>query len=306
MGVSMQAQKIVPGRDTRVFVAGLSQFMICGHSSMKPKVAILAIILSAIPARAQFIGYVSGQTTQQKVFTAKASNGQSVTLTNLGNASHFLSYCNTGFIGTISLLASPDGTFSQPITLATASYGLGNSPAAPDSACHVIQAGGYFPTVRAAITNYALGSMNAWYSATGLPIGFQPPGLASTGPASAVACDRTFASFVASGQNGVALITNGIPAGSYYVCQMTLSFDAATTAGIIQLGDSVNTDCSGGAFPPANRVWELAVTATTPQTLTFGGGSGSFLRSITAGHCLVITTGTVTANVYIDLSYALF
>lgn len=252
------------------------------------------------PARAQFIGYVSGQTVQQKVFTNQQANGSSVTLTNLGNASHFLSYCNTNFAGTISLVASPDGTFTQPITLATASYG---QQTVNDNSCHVLQAGGYFPTVRAVITNYVSGSVNAWYSASGMVIAFQPPSLNTNGPASPVACDQTGLGSVVSGTTGnFVTFQNQNPSGKIYVCQMTLSFDAATTAGAIDIGQATDGTCTA----LGTDLWTMNVLATTPQSFTVGGPLGSFMRTLIPGRCLVLRVGAITAGVHFSVSFAIF
>lgn len=259
---------------------------------------ILIVFLSVGHCEAQFIGYVSGQTTQQTVFTAQAANVNSSILTNLGAAAHFLSYCNTGFTGTISLQASPDGTFSSPIILATASYGQNS---VTDSACHVLQAGGYFPTVRVSLSNYAAGSVNAWYSSSALPIAFAASAQNSNGPTSPIACDKFGVVQIAqSVSNGILVGLLGASA-KIYLCQMTFSFSAATTAGTINLEDGTSGGCTT-ASGVSN--WQLQVTASTPQTLTFGGPLGTFTGTLNPGRCLMVVTGAITASTTISFSYA--
>src|SRR4029077_3279667 len=154
-----------------------------GHVGVRRILYVLALLAGC--AQAQFLGYVSNQSTAQVVFTNQAANAASAILTNIGQSAHFLSYCNTGFGGTISLEASPDGTFTSPIVLASATYGQNS---VFDSSCHVLQAGGYFQTVRARITNRTAGSVNAWYTAIGSPVSVTPAAFGSNGPTSPIAC----------------------------------------------------------------------------------------------------------------------
>jgi hypothetical protein len=265
-------------------------------------VALLALTGCVAPrrAQAQFIGYVSSQTVAQQVFTAQAANGSSGTVTNLGQSAHFLTYCNTGFGGTISLQASPDGTFATPLTVAFATYGQAGTN---DTACHVLQAGGYYQTMRATVSNFSAGSVNAWYTATGSPIAYAPSAFTSNGPGAPIACDKfavvTQAQSVA---NGVLVSFLGGTTKAY-LCQLTISFNGATTAGVINIGDGNAGACStfGGATD-----WQLVVTANTPQTVTFGGPLGSFTGSLIAGRCLMVSTGAITAAATFSFSYAQF
>lgn len=265
-------------------------------------VALVLLASLAWPPRlaAQFIGYVSGQTVQQRVFTNQAANGSSPTLRNLGNAAHFLTYCNTGFSGTITFQASPDGSFVPPIPLASASYGQQTNI---DTGCHVLQVGGYFPTFRATISNYAAGSVNAWYSASGMPIVFQPAALGTNGPTAPVACDQTAVGAAASGTT-VPLVSNHdqISTGIIYVCQITFSFDAATTTSAINVFQSTDGTCTA----TGTVVWTWNITATTPQTLNVGAPMGAFMRTLQPGRCLLISAGTITAGVHYSVSFAVF
>jgi hypothetical protein len=268
--------------------------------TMRRFLALSLLLLAPLAASAQFIGYVGGQTTQQKVFTNQAANGSSITLTNLGQAAHFLTFCDTAFGGTISLVASPDGTFSQPITLATASFGATN---AFDTGCHILQAGGYFPTLRVVVSNFRTGSVSAWYSAISMPIGFEPPALNSSGPASPIACDLHTTGGLGPGVNGIIVGTPPLAATSrIYICQMTISFNGATSAGEVTLSESTDAGCLTNV---GVSLWQIYVTANTPQVLTFGGPVGSFF-SADAGRCVMINLSAIGASVVWSVSYATF
>lgn len=262
--------------------------------------AVLSIICAA-PCHAQFLGYVSMQAiAPAQVFTAQAANGASATLQNLGQSSHFLSYCTTGFSGTISLEASPDGTFATPMVIAAASYGQNS---VLDTGCHILQGGGYFPTVRARVSNYSAGSVSAWYTAIASPIAFAPSALASNGATAPIACDKFAVVQIAQNINNGVLVGLLNSTAKIYVCAMSISFDAATTAGAINIGDGNAGACTTFSGIPN---WQLNVTANTPQTLPFGGPLGTFTGTLNAGRCLMITTGAITASATVNVSYAQF
>lgn len=269
---------------------------------MKRWLLILALyVVCALRCEAQFLGYVSSQTiAPAQVFTAQAADGVTGTLVNLGQSAHFLTYCTTGFGGTIGLESSPDGTFATPVTLASASYGQNS---VVDTGCHVLQAGGYFQAVRARVKNFSAGSVSAWYTATAAPISFAPAALTSNGPSSPIACDKFSVTQIAQSTNNGFLVGLLNSAVKIYICQMTISFSAATTTGAITVGDG-----NAGACTTFSGVanWQLLVTATTPQTLTFGGPLGTFTGTLNAGRCLMVTTGAITASATINVSYAQF
>lgn len=245
-------------------------------------------------AHAQFIGYVSSQTiAPTQVFTAQAANGASSALQNVGQAAHFLNYCNTGFAGTVSIEASPDGTFASPTVLASATYG---QAATTDSACHILQAGGYFQTVRARVSHYVSGSVNAWYTAIASPISFAPSSFGSNGPTAPITCDHSSTlSLPASSSGGLV----GLAGTSIYICQIYISFNAATSAGDITVGTSAS------ACPASVTLWSMHITASTPQALQIGGPGGSFITA-PGGLNFCIGTGAITAGAAVSYSYAQF
>jgi hypothetical protein len=259
---------------------------------------LLALLGCAAPRRAhaQFLGYVADQSVAQVVFTAQAANGASGILNNIGQASHFVLYCDTGFKGTLNLEASPDGTFSTPIVIATATYGQNG---VVDNACHVLQAGGYYQTVRLRMLNYVAGSMNAWYTAIGAPISVSPTAFNSNGATAPVACDN------ASFQNALASATTALQnllAGTrIYLCGFTLSFSAATTTGTLRIGYGTDNSCSGFF-----ALWGMNVTASSPQFVSFGGPLGALLSTPAVGQSLCMSIGGITASTAVSLSYAQF
>ena len=266
---------------------------------------VLALVGCAAPhhAHGQFLGYVASQTVSPaQVFTNQAANVASSTFTSIGQSSHIFTYCNTGFAGTIRLEASPDGTFATPVPIASATYGQGITT---DTGCHVLQAGGYFTTVRARIINYVAGSVNAWYTAVAAPVTFAPAALGSNGPTSPIACDKIASQSVAQNSTGTLLI--GSLAGTQiYICELTISFTAATTAANITLIPSTDGAC--GAL--GSSIWIFTVLGTTPQILNFGGPLGAFTRTNAiqnlASPTVCVTAGPMTASALVVASYAQF
>jgi hypothetical protein len=261
-----------------------------------------AVLMLAIGASAQFLGYVSTQSVAVNVFSSQAANGASATLQNLGQSAHFLSYCNTGFAGQIALEASQDGTFGSPITLAQASYGQQTTT---DSACHVLQAGGYYPAVRARVLNYAGGSVTAFYTALGAPISYAPPALTSTGPTSPIVCDRSFS--ITVGPSATSSLIGNQSGMNFAICAATFSFNGATTAGSLQLSEFATSAAPGNtcttSLSPA-ATWTAFVTANTPQLFSIGSAVGPLIKTLLPNHVICLTTGAVTANTQITYSYA--
>ena len=257
---------------------------------------IFVLAALSLSSFAQHIGDVQITTQYQTVFTAKAANAVSGTLINLGVGAHFLTYCNTGFAGKISLEASADGTFAAPITLASAYYGQNSTT---DTGCHVLQAGGFYPTVQARISNYVSGSVTAFYSSASAPITYTPIALGSNGPTSPVACDRTAILQFSPSATGAAI---GVLAGAnIYVCGAVISFGGTTTAAAITFSEYTDATCTTSVSP----LWEFSVQAS--QGLTFMGGAlGALFHTTAVGHALCMTVGATTASTNFTLSYAQF
>jgi hypothetical protein len=249
-------------------------------------------------AQAQFLGTVANQTVSVTVFTNQSANVNSPVLQNLGQSTHLLAYCTTGFSGTISLQAGPGGSFSNATTIASASYGQNS---VTDTGCHVLQAGGYYDGVRVAVSNYGAGSISAWYTAVAAPIEFAAAALGSNGPTSPVACDKTI--IIQPAQSTTTTLVGVFAGANIYICGMSISFGAATTTGTVVLEEGTAAGCAS----VVQTLWQLQVLSTTPQILPFIGNTlGALARTQATGHAVCVATGAITATATISVSYAQF
>jgi hypothetical protein len=258
---------------------------------------LLAIALLVPAASAQFLGYVATQSTGQAAFTNAAANGPSSTFTNVGQSAHFLTVCpSSTFSGTIVLEESQDGTFASPTTLAQATYSAVNAGAP----CRVLQAGGYYPTVRAHIFGYTAGTVSAFYTGIAGPISAFPPAANSTGPATPPQCDQGITTVMApSTTNTLAVGVGGGQTGHVYICSITLSASGAYSAAnpaIVITAYSTAGSCSGGS----NALESMQTTASTPQLvqLTYPNGRQS-------GATVCLTTLAIGATVDITINYTI-
>jgi len=254
---------------------------------------ILALLVGY--AHAQFLGYVSLQTTaQQNVFNGQAANGVSATFNNIGQSAHSLTYCDTGFIGTISMEATgPDGTFTNPVPIAATTYGTA------DSGCHVLPAGGYYPAVHARVSNYSAGSISAGYSGIAGPVSFNPAALSSSGPNSPVNCDQSKVIGMTASQTyqPVAPVTGQ----SVYVCGFTMSMTAApTSASAITLESGTGTTCGTGTIV----LHTILLATTAPTVIPISMGNTVFRSAPGSGVC-VVTNANLPASDF-AISFAQF
>ena len=257
---------------------------------------LFGLAILAGQAHAQFIGYISSQSTAQVVFTSQAANATSPTLSNIGQSSHYLTVCNTSLVATVSLEASIDGTFASPVTLVSANYG---ALAFADSTCHVLQAGGYYPAVRARVKNYTSGSTNVFYTGIGGPIAPTPAALSTIGPVAPIACDGTTGpSSIPASTTSTSIIT-GVAGETPIICSMTLSFSAATTTGQVQFTSGTGATCTS-----STALYTLNITANTPQIVHILGPPGGLFRAAVAGQSICIATTAVTASTLIGTTFA--
>lgn len=278
---------------------------------MMRKALSLALLLAAlaVPVHAQFIGYTAAQSTVQTLFLNHAGPGTSVTITNKGQSSHFLTICNSTFIGTVILEASRDGTFNPPTTVAAANYALFpgfSGVGVSDSNCHLMQAGGYYATLRVRITNTLVpvnpaSTTTIFYSGIGGPVAPTPPALSTKGPTSPIACEDTRTISVIPGGSGSALVVQANPGTTIIVCSVTISFDATTTAGALSFGEDLTG--GGACTAPLNQVFQVAITPATPQVLHLPGGLGGLFR-LDHGASLCFAPGSIGANTFLELSFA--
>ncbi len=239
---------------------------------------------------AQNAGTVGIQAILQPVFTAQGATASSKLFQDIGQGANILRYCDTNFQGTIDLEWSPTGV-APFFALATASW-IGQN----DNSCHTLTVNGYFPNMRSTLT-WTAGTVNAWYSASSGPVGYAAPAVNSSGPVSPVQCDiggqGTFAPNITSDLLGV------FPGLTDYICEMTVSFSAAPTAGTLTLGYAPTSACTSPVL-----IWQMQITANTPQVFQVGGPLGAFLQTPASGTAVCVTTTGITANVTISPTWA--
>jgi hypothetical protein len=230
-------------------------------------VAIFAGFMVPTPrVLAQNNGTTGTFTVSQTAFTAASSASNSKIFQNIGQSAHYLAYCNTGFNGTLQLQESFDGKTNWT-PMSTASYLIG-----ADTGCHLLQAGGYFQNVRAAITVYASGTLSAWYNASSGPIAYAAASVGTKGPAAPIGCDQSGITTLATGEH-VELRGNPV----VVVCAWSVSFDGTPAAGSVSAQASTNNaGCSGTPL----FLWQVDTTASTPQVLPLqSGGAGGLFRT---------------------------
>lgn len=260
------------------------------------------VLLLASAAHAQFIGYTTAQSTlQNPIFLNHMGNGTSPTIKNLGQSSHFLTVCNTGFQGTVIFEASRDGTFSPPTTIVAANYGPS------DSNCHLLQAGGYYPTFRVRITNSlpTTGTTTIFYSGIGGPVAPNPAAFSTKGPSSPIACEDHFsAPGLAPTLIAPVNVKPAVPGSTIIVCEVTLSFDATTGSGFVFFGEDTTgsqaTTCPAGI----TRVFTIAITPTTTNPIHITGNPGGMFRLDPGTSLCFNITGAIVANTYLETSFA--
>ena len=258
-------------------------------------ILVLALGLFFCPktAHAQNAGTVGINAQQITVFTNQTGAASSPIFKDIGQGLNLLFYCTTAYTGTIDIEWSP--------TKAAPFYAIqqANYPnTAPDTGCHTLQAGGYFPNMRATM-NGGTGSISAWYTASGAPISFVSAGIGTNGPSSPITCDRnTTQAPIATGTTSAMGIGPLLPGDTDVICAFTVSFEAAPTTGQIFIGWSVNTNCSGTLLGPT---WFEYTTANTPQRYTVEVEQRSGNPAVYQTPCLVNQSG---ATVSISTSFA--
>jgi hypothetical protein len=269
---------------------------------------LIVMVAYATHTQGQTNGTVGIATKEVTVFTAQgatlSSGGfwqcnnspipiQCPVFPDMGAGCQFLSYQTSGFAGTLTYEWTPPGT-ATVIVLEQASY----APAAPDTANHVLQLGGYFPNLRSTVTPSA-GSLSAQYTASAAPCPLFGSGLGTNGPSSPINCDQLATQSVASGSQTVIGGAKPVQAGDVVViCAFSLSFNGATVNGTLQI--SYATSIANCAANISTVTWNMFTTANTPQTFAVP----QQVRSTQVAQqypCLVNASGAVA---YINISWA--
>ncbi|MCI0402703.1 MAG: hypothetical protein L0212_04175 [Acidobacteria bacterium] len=131
---------------------------------MRPRPLLVLVLLLAAcarPAPAQFLGFVSPQTTQQQAFNAVGSGLRTFNVRNIGQNAHIVFYACTDCT---TVQVSIQGSFD-------ASTWFDISDNARNTAQGAVLAEGYYPVVRvrADVTGGAA-SFSAWYSGTSISL----------------------------------------------------------------------------------------------------------------------------------------
>lgn len=235
-------------------------------------------------------GNVSSSTVNAVAFNNVTTTGVSATFQNIGQASHWLTFCPDANVATIGI--ELEGSYDNVTWFAISPPG-----STADAGCVTLEAGGYFPYVRANLTGLtgASAHVTAYYSGSSFPI----PG----GGISQLGKSSQPATFVATN-----LVSNNL--GTACSFQSGLSgplvlygfkiYSNATSQYFLDIQDSVTLAEIGPIVVPAGAVsQDVPLPAIGTQfsgtlqvrTCTGTGGSGSF-PSFNAG-----------GNIYFNVFY---
>lgn len=250
--------------------------------------AVLSDITSPrVSVSAQGAGSVGIAARLTPVFFNQSISAHGSILPDIGQGLNILVYCTTGFTGSIQLEWAPPPNNQTFLPLEVANY-----PTQPDTGCHALGKGGYYPNLRASVTRLT-GSVNAWYTSNAGPVEFLPPAIGTNGATSPVTCDQTVNFQITS--TGRAAITP--TTGTFIVvCSQVWSFAAATTTGNVTFGFYPDAGCTSGAALLINYT-----TAATPQTLPISQSFRAPSPSSGGDPCWINTSG---ANMNVSVSYA--
>jgi hypothetical protein len=263
-------------------------------------IAALVFVAQFIPpsrVHAQNAGTTGTFTTSQIAFNNATSIGPSVVFKNIGQSSHWLTYCIVHGSGNaqVALEQSFDGVNNwAPMAVGIIANGA--------SGCATIQAGGYFQNVRANIIAL-IGSggprISAWYNASSGPTSFAPPAFTSGGnPASPLICNGSASTVsVANGATQIlGLPSTLLPNSAVYICAYQISFAAVPTGGAVTFEYGTGSNCATGLTP----AWVINTTASTPQIINSPASATPLFTSGSANElCLANTSG---ANLVVSYS----
>lgn len=302
---------------------------------MRKLFAVIALLIP-LSAEAQFNGYVGLQTVMTPVVINSSTAGRFQVNANIGASYHTITYCLSTPSTAVQLILeeSPDGQaghFTQVSPISEFPWQAING-----NNCGVLRVGGYYSVLAVNVLLLSGGTFSAWYTGTAGPTDIFPPAVNSSGGTSPIECDQTLV-FSGLAPSGVYQLVPGNPNQGIYVCGGIVSFNAATTAGQLQLAVG-STACGGigpitastprrprapaavvpfstpakpNGRPPAlaagTPVWFTYITPTSPQLFPINSATGTIrIPPTTAGSTLCLNVGTVGANVGLTLSFAQF
>ena len=274
---------------------------------------IVIVFALALYSHSQNGGTVGIQAQMIPVFTNQSSTkssggiwqcgittGVCSVFQDIGQGTNTLFYCNTGFAGSIDLEWNPSPSTSTTFYPVAQAFYLSSSP---DSACHQLSAGAYWPNMRATVTPTA-GSLSAWYLSNSGASSPVLAGIGTNGPASPVVCDRNNVSTQASGGTSSIASIGPVESGdTIVICAFSIGFSGATTGGSVAIQWASSTgNC---AALSADETWGTYTPSGTPTFLPVAvpQRSGTATTGATALQypCFNNSSGV---NAIISVSYA--
>ncbi len=250
----------------------------------------IALIFIQSIGSAQNAGQTGTQTMSKQVWNAITSAQRSAILQNIGQASHYITFCGSaGGAFSFDVEESPDGTTWVPFSSAITQLNARSN-------CGLIVLCGYFNNV-SLNGGPSAGTLSAWYSASTGPGPCGLTGNATTGQAPLPICDN-LAFTQASGNGSVQPILPAAPTyNSYYCNGWTISLSAPLTgAGTIAL-EFGNFNCTS----VSGFVYTIFLSAATPLVFTIPPP----VNKISAGNTLCAQfSGTGTGGINVDINYS--
>ena len=230
----------------------------------------LLLIAGGTPVRAQFVGYVGQQTILvppiQLGMNMVTAATISLTVPNIGQAAHFLTYCVNGGTAT-TVVIQIEGSVD-----ATAFFAISNQ-GTNTSGCSTVATGGYFPVVRINLLTYTRNgtTLSATYSATSGTLPF-------TGGTVSTQVTGTSVN-----QFGGFPMTTGIGPGGLGIPRISLSNDSQVRV----MGNAGGIfDTPTNSAPAANDIqvgFVAAAIGTNPAAVT-GGNIATPVSDVTGNH----------------------
>ena len=276
------------------------------------KLRALLFVLLAASAQAQFTGYVGLQTVHTRILNNSSTTGRTLINANIGASYHVVTFCTTTATTSVKVFLeeSPDGDpthFTQITPVSSA--GPPFTTPSNGNLCTIIRAGGYFSVLAINVAELAGGAISAWYDATAGPADVFPPAVNSVGSASPVQCDRT-AVFQGLAPGATYLLVKGDLTQNIYVCGGTISFQAATTAGAIDLYQSTALSPACDTFVPNSSGYDVFILPSSPQLFQMNAAPNSLLRipshvsGTTTVFNLCLSIGAIGAPTNLTLFFA--
>jgi hypothetical protein len=162
-----------------------------------------------------------------------------------------------------------------------------------------LPAGGYYPAVRARVSNYAQGSITALYTGSASPINVTQTAINSNGPTSPVQCDQNFSQLVTPTTSQQIIAAGAVQ--NVWICSLTISFvNAVTGTGNFFLYYGTGTTCATGN----TNLLALQINTSMPLQPFFFGGSFGAWQTVPPGQNVCIQNTEAGSLFYLSITYA--